>query len=252
MLGDGALDALHRLAQDALPVSFIRQNCGALSLDLLERKDCGRELRSMSFPAGALSGRRLTDLRVTGSYFHATDLVDAQIERCRFSDCRFERLELDGSERIVDTSLDATCQYGSVVHVDRQSGDQIAGFKPAQQIRELSKAGFDVLDEILEAPGDEATPVFDPDLLLAQRFLRAFYRATALNENPVRQKLGSEANRFFSDVLPRLVEAGAVRDVPYVGKGKQRRLRISTPMSRIEKAIDNSHGSVERFLDGLR
>ena len=247
-----SLDVLQRLAQDALPVSFIRQNCGALSLDLLERKDCGRELRSMSFPAGALSGRRLTDLRVSGSYFHASDLVDAQIEQCRFSDCRFERLEIDGSEKIVDTSLDATCQYGSVVHVDRQSGDQVPLFEPAQQIRELSKAGFDVLDEILEAPGDEAMPVFDPDLLLAQRFLRAFYRATALNENPVRQKLGSEANRFFSDVLPRLVEAGAVRDVPYVGKGKQRRLRISTPMSRIEKAIDNSHGSVERFLDGLR
>lgn len=246
------LDVLQRLSQAALPVSFIRQNGGALSLDLLERKDCERELRSMSFPAGALSGRRLTDLRVSGSYFHASDLVDAQIERCSFSDCRFERLEIHGSEQIVDTSLDATCQYGCVVHVDPQSGEQVVLYEPAHQVRALSKAGFRVLDEIPAVPGDEETRAFDPDLFLAQRFLRAFYRATALNENPVRQKLGSEANRFFSDVLPRLLQAGAVREVPYVGKGKQRRLRISTPMAHIEEAIVKSHGSVERFLEGLR
>jgi len=246
------LDTLQQFALGALPVSFIRQNCGAISLDLLERKGCGRELRSMSFPTDSLSGRRLRDIHVSDSYFHASDLDNTQIERSSFSDCHFERLEIKGTPKIEETSLDEKCKYGSVVYVGSRSQEPVSKFEPSQQILELDKAGFKVLGKMPKTDRDKPTPEPDGDLLLAQRFLRAFYRATALNENPVRQKLGSGAGRFFSDVLPCLLQAGVVRDVQYIGKGKQRRLRISIPMKRVEEAIANSHSSLNGFLDDLR
>ena len=57
----------------------------------------------------------------------------------------------------------------------------------------------------------------DDDLDLVQRFLRAFLRATALNESTIRQRLGQKANHFFKELLPQLKQAGVVQAVSYQG-----------------------------------
>ena len=93
------LRMLQRLADGELSASFVMENCGALAAAFLDGAPDGeRELRNMSFPAGALERRRFKGLKVSGSYFHATSLAEAHLCDCTFVDCDFERIELDGSE----------------------------------------------------------------------------------------------------------------------------------------------------------
>lgn len=79
------------------PASFVRENCGVLTLALVDRESGPHAIQNMSFAAGALRARRLTNVTVSGSYFPATGLNNSELCRCKFANCHFERLEIDGS-----------------------------------------------------------------------------------------------------------------------------------------------------------
>ena len=244
------LAVLQRLADGELSASFVLQNCGALATAFLDGAPDGeRELRNMSFPAGALERRRFKGLKVSGSYFHATSLAEAHLCDCAFLDCDFERIELTGSETVSEVSLDEECNVASVVRLD--AGDQFALFDPARIRRELRRAGF----EIGCGEAEDAEPpvqILDDDLRLVQRFLRGFLRATAMNETTVRQRLGVSANPFFKSVLPRLIQARVVEKVHYQGHGDQMRLRLSVPMATLEQAMSAAGGRLDRFVEAFR
>ena len=245
-----SLSFLQRLADGELSASFVRENCGALAVALVDGQTDGvYEVRNMSFPDGALQQRRLRGFTISGSYFHATSLAETILCNCRFLDCDFERVEMDGSEQVSESSLDEECRIVSVVRVDAE--DQLAQFDPEQIRYELRRTGFQV-------GGGETTEVEprvenpDNDLRLVQRFLRGFLRATALNEATIRQRLGVNASHFFRSLLPRLLQAGVVRNVPYQGHGDQRRMRLSVPMSNIEEAMSAAGGDFESFVQAFR
>ena len=239
---------LQMLADGAQPASFVRENCGVLTLALIDRESGAYEMRNMSFPAGTLRERRLTNVRVSGSYFHASGLTNTKLCRCKFVNCHFERLEIDGSEQVSHTSFDDTCLVDTVVRMDRANGDQIIRFDPEQIRLELHRAGFDVTyDAPLQQHIDDQHDI-DDDLILVQRLLRAFLRATALNERTIQQRLGVRSNHFLKEVLPRLEHAGVVQEVPYQGRGTQRRMRLVAPMTRIEEAMSVSGGRFDKFV----
>lgn len=244
------LAVLQGLADGELSASFVMENCGALATAFLDGAPDGeRELRNMSFPAGALERRRLKGIKVSGSYFHATSLAEAHLRDCAFLDCDFERIELDGSERVSEASLDEECNVASVVRVS--TGDEFALFDPAQIRQELRRAGFEIgCSEASET--EPAVQIPDDDLRLVQRFLRGFLRATAINEATIRQRLGVNANPFFKSVLPRLIQAGVVEEVHYQGHGDQMRLRLSVPMAGIEQAMSGAGGRLDRFVEAFR
>ena len=242
------LELLQMLANKVQPVSFVRENCGVLTLAMIDHESGSYELQNMSFPAGAMHKRHLTNVRVSGSYFHATDLSSTELYRCKFVNCHFERLELDGSEQVSKTSFDDKCRVTELVLVDRVTGEQISRFEPGQIRREILQAGFDVTcQEKLKQHIDEKHHT-DEDLLLVQRFLRAFHRATALNESTVRQRLGVKANHFVRDLLPQLQNAGVVREVSHQRSGGQRRFKLVATMTRIEQAISSSSGQFDKFV----
>lgn len=245
------LSLLQELADGVLPPSFVRENCGALTLALVDREGGTGEMRNMSFPAGALQNRRLANVTVTGSYFHATALTGTRLCGCSFVNCHFERLEIDGSEQVSETSFDDACRVDTVVQVG-DNGDQITRFDPDQIRTELLQAGFDVPSDAPSRPDDAPQPDRDDDLVLVQRFLRAFLRATALNEGAIRQRLGVSANHFIKDLLPRLQQAGVVQEVPYQGAGNQFRMRLVAPMTRIEEAMRVSDGEFGRFVQEVQ
>ena len=240
------LNLLQRLADGELSASFVRENCGALAIAFVDgRADGAYEVRNMSFPEGALRRRRLRNFTISGSFFHATGLTETVLRNCRFLDCNFERLEMDGSEQVSESSFDEECRVVGVVRVDAE--DQFAQFDPEQIRRELRRTGFQIgrggttdVEPSLENP--------DNDLRLVQRFLRGFLRATALNEATIRQRLGVRANHFFKSVLPRLLQAGVVKNVPYQGHGDQMRMRLSVPMTSIEEATSAAGGDFDRFV----
>ena len=241
--------ALLQTLTDGVPLtSFVRENCGLLTLALIDRESGVCEIRNMSFPPGALSGRRLTDVRVSGSYFHATSLTDTEFCRCTFVDCRFERLEIDGSEQVSHTSLDDSCRIRTILRAGEENGDQVTIFGPEQIRSELVQAGFDVASDAPQRQNADVEYGSDDDLVLVQRFLRAFLRATALNELTIRQRLGQKASHFFKELLPQLKQAGVVQAVSYQGHGTQGRIRLVTSMTCIEDAMSASGGDFDKFV----
>ena len=245
------LGMLQRLADSELPMSFVRENSGALSVAFADGSANGvYELKNMSFPDGALRQRHLRDLTISSSYFHATSLADAAICNCKFLNCEFERLEIDGSEEVSESSLDDECKIFSVVRVDGE--DQHAQFDPQQIRRELRQAGFEIGGgATIEVEPPRESPDPDSDLRLVQRFLRGFLRATALNESTIRRRLGVNSNHFFNSLLPKLLQAGVVEEIQYHGHGDQRRMRLSAQMTRIDEAMSTTGGDFASFIQAF-
>ena len=86
-------------------------------------------------------------------------------------------------------------------------------FDPKQIRNELIQTGFDVPFAPPAEPDADAEHDSDDDLVLVQRFLRSFLRATALNDGTVRQRLGVNANHFLGELLPGLQQVGVVQAV---------------------------------------
>ena len=163
--------------------------------------------------------------------------------------CNFERLEIDSSEQVSESSLDSECHVGSVVRVDAE--DQIAQFDPEQIGHELRRVGFEIgCRKATEAEPLEESP--DNDLRVVQRFFRAFLRANALNESTIRQRLGVNANHFFRSLLPQLLQVGVVRNVAYQGHGDQLRMKLCVPMTRIEEAMSAAGGEFSLFVQAFQ
>lgn len=244
-----SLELLQSLANGELPASFVRENCGALTVVLLDGANEPHEARNMTFPPNALCGRKLTGLTVSGSYFHATALADATFHRCRFVDCHFERIDLNEVGAVTESSLEPV-HVASVVK--ERGDDQVAIYEPIRIAREMRDKGFHVgpAEPDSEPPADSRNGV-DEDLQLTQRFVKLFLRATALNEGTIRSHLGVKSNHFFKDLLPPLTQAGVVKDVPYKGGGNQMRLRLGISMARIEKAVAAADGVFSRFVENF-
>lgn len=246
------LDLLQRLADGEWSESFVRENCGALAVALIDgHTDGAYEVRNMSFPDGMLRQRRLSNFTVSGSYFHATTLADAALRNCSFLNCKFERLEINDSARVLNSSLDNECNVFSIVRVNGE--EQHAQYDPELIRRELLRTGFELVggpSTEVEPPVEQPDP--DNDLRLVQRFLRGFLRATALNESTIRRRLGVNANYFSNSLLPKLIQVGVVTEIQYQGHGDQRRMRLSAPMTRIEKAMSSTGGDFDSFVRAFR
>jgi len=139
-----------------------------------------------------------------------------------------------------------SCQIGSLV-----IGDYDQVFDPVEITNELTELGCEFEQEGGGvATIQQKTP--DEDLRLAERTLRAFLRATQLNENVFRQKLGARFSKFEADVLPELLGHGVLQEVAYLGSGSQRRFRLTVPMQSIQRALSECGGDFNAFLAKVR
>lgn len=240
------LTRLQQFADGVLPTSFVKENCGILALALLDGEEAPDEVRNLNFPLDALRERHLTGVTVSGSCFRPT-VLPSSLRDCRFVNCRFDSLEIPDSERVAGAVFEA-CSVGAVVR-SRDGDDPVTLFDPQKIERELREAGFDLVGRPDE-PETDLRPD-DEDLILTQRFLRAFLRANALNEETIRKRLGTRANHFVEDLLPRLQKAGVVQRIPYRGAGDQRRLRLRAPRARLDDATKSAGGQFDRFLDSI-
>ena len=113
------------------------------------------------------------------------------------------------------------------------------------------EAGFKVTG-IEEAPVVAVAPTEpDEETKIAESALRIFLRATQINEDVFRKKLGERTNAFFDTVLPRMKDRHVLEETPYRGGGAQRRYKLCVPMSNIGAAIPIPRGvaSLDEFLD---
>ncbi len=119
--------------------SYIKENCGALILELAEYSKKAHSIIDANFPSNALQQRKLQNLEISNSFFNVTSLANCKITNCRFYKCDFAHLELDGTEELDDTIFDS-CKFDSVA-IGKDSEDQQVFFAPGKIFTVLSNRG---------------------------------------------------------------------------------------------------------------
>ena len=236
-------DDLHELSSGKQHASYIRENCGALMLELAERLDDSHLITGVSFPTNALDQRRLRDLKVSNSFFNSTRLSGSNITNCTFTKCRFTELEFSNALSLDGTIFD-DCIFDSV-SIGNDSDDEYRKFFNPDKVKAiLISHGFKLKSqqEMICENSDPTT--MDRDMKTALRFIRMFTRSTSVPESFARIRIGTESGRFFQTLLPKLQYA---RLVETTGE-RNNRLRLRVPLSTIDRLVENSGSSFEKFI----
>ncbi|MBP5988640.1 MAG: hypothetical protein KA766_01320 [Piscinibacter sp.] len=249
IMGD-VLQAIIAINQSEAGYSFCKENCGLLTIRLLECLQEGEAapvLSGMYFPAGSLGGRVLKRSRFEKCHFQPTNVAKSSLVEVAFVDCEFERLEVELRDPASLSGVSfADCRVDSLVA--RSEEEQT--YDPALILESLRNLGATVSDRATNASGPR---VVDDRLKLLERFLRVFLRHTHVDEEAIRVRLGKGfSSTFFDELLPILLSERVLEQAQWRGQGVQMRFKLVKPMSEIGDALERSQGDFGRFLATLR
>lgn len=245
---NGALALLQSINEGEAAFSFCKENCAALTVRLVEYLGVPKErlrFRKMYFSAGALSGRTLRNLCFENCQFQPTSIEKSSLRDVEFRNCEFERLEIDRDNTLSQCVLVDCAVQSLIVHPDEEHY-----FDPAVIVRELRRSGATVSDASV-AP-DTGIRESDDRVRMTERFLRSFLRSTHIDEDMIRLRVGKAfAPRFMADVLPALLEQGVLEEVPWRGRGVQRRFKLGVAMSAVNTALERCNGDFDLLVREL-
>lgn len=228
--------------------SFCKENCGAISLRLVEcmnKRSDSLRLSGMFFSLGALDGRTLDRVLFEGCHFQPTDTSASSFNSVEFNDCDFERLEIDAIDALKGCTF-KQCRIDSLL----LKPDDEQTFDPAVIRSWLLKAGAE--DGGPEFATSEFAFPSDERLKLLEKFLRVFLRHTHVDESFIRLRIGKvHASQFFDEVMPALLAEGVLEEVLWKGQGVQHRFKLRVPMSNVNRALEQANGTFEGFLAGI-
>lgn len=224
---------LLQIGADSLDTSFEKENASILLIRLISAGYApGVHLKNLVLPSGAMDARYISDVTFQDCIFQPVNLRGCRMDRVRFVGCSFDRIEI-GSTFIAEDAIFESCEISSVYLVD----SDYTIFSPPEINKTLREFDVHVVDNEQYDLLEESEATIDEETRIAEQALRAFMRATHLNEGVFRQRLGQDVGVFFEDIMPRLIDAGVLEEIEYRGAGHQRRFKLSTPMKNIEPAI---------------
>ncbi|HSI51036.1 MAG TPA: hypothetical protein VLA61_22460 [Ideonella sp.] len=235
------------VARSSSPLSFARENCGALLVRLLSGESESRgheEVDSVVLPLNALLGRRLSDVTFSKCRFEPTEIAGAQFNSVSFHACDFERLDVADTDTLVGTTF-VDCRVNALKRGSGEAERNLYG--PHEVVAEMRKVGA-AIPLAKDSPADSTLPEADSRIDAVEKFLRVFLRATQVNEDTIRAKFGKQGPWFLDDIVPVLVRAKIVENVEYRGRGVQARFKLAVPMYAIQDALAASEGSFDTFL----
>lgn len=242
----GALACIVQINGAESGFTFCKENCSGLALRFTECvpiSDEVTELRGMMFSPGNLAGRTLSRVTFYECQFQPTSIAKSKLSDLLFRQCEFERIECDEDQQLTGCSF-VDCRVDSLVILP--DGEQT--FDPTLIEQGLRRAGAQV-GAAANAQVETIAAYTDARVRLLERFLRVFLRSTHVDEEVIRLRLGkSSAPSFFEEVLPNLLDAGLLEEVTWRGSGSQRRYKLVSSMSTIERALERSRGDFDGFL----
>lgn len=240
------VERLRRMVPDLTPANHVSTNAGAIVVRFLESWGEAEPARlfRFGFPSEALRGRRLGNAVFEECVFQWTSLDGAALSGCRFERCTFVRLELP-PEFAAGGAVFRECRISCL----SREGEPDGIYDPERIETALEAAGFAI--ERSETTVTKDRRPEDPDARLAERSLRCFLRATQIEEEVFRHRLGKREGRFLDRVLPRMLERGVLKEVESAGPGRQRRFSLAVSMSRIARAMTTNGHSLDEFLEAL-
>ncbi len=240
---ESAISTVMAFGQAELASSFIRENCGGLTIRLLSSMQdrLGMVVNDLTFPVDALANRKLSGTTFANCYFQSSELSGCEIRDCKFVKCRFDRLEMASDTDIHNSCLDE-CEVMSIVPVSSDSGI----FDPGLIRATLAANGFQLTEES-RPTGPEGLTAPDEDMILLDKLLRCFLRSTQVGDGVLKLRMGARANHFIKDKIPELLRHGILVR-PVSGAGRESSYRLGVQMRDVDKAMAGSAGSYERFL----
>lgn len=224
--------------------TFTRENCGALVCRLLEcvAGDQKLSVQGMIFPVGGLSGRPLGNIEFLNCHFQPTSVVRSKFEDIIFHKCEFERLEIESPYKLAGCTFHQ-CQVDSIVFNEMQS------FDPGVIGSIIRECGGVVEEDAREGASGDLFLVDDERFKILEKFLRFFMRSTYMDETFIRLRLGKAGAPIFMDeMLPDMLDAKIVDEIPWKGQGIQRRYKLRLPMSEIAIALEASGATFDGFI----
>ena len=228
------LKHVQSVGKSALETSYEKENSGLVALGLLELAPGEyHQVQSLSFPPNSLSNRVFGKVEFSNCRFRATEIGPTEHWDVRFRQCHFDSIDLHSHTHLKEIDFE-DCEVSSIYFSDRDE----AYFAPEEISGILDLATG--TEATTETTVSDFVSEVDRNTRMAEQALRAFMRATHLNENVFRQRMGQTANEFIDSVLPALLENEVLREVEYRGAGAQRRFKLAAPMRNIEPAIRNA------------
>jgi len=242
---DKILELLNSIMEGEGQTSFIKENNGTISIQVLNNAtNKNTFLTSFLFPANALYALNISNIEFKDCYFQGTSLEGTTLSNCSFVHCTIERIDLYESTKITNTMI----KESEILCLHNQSDDSYY-YAPDQIDFELKKINFILPDETTGESENEE--IIDKKLQITEKALRRFIRATYLNDNIFKMRLGCDADYFFKNILPELLDKGILEEVDYLGSGSKRRFKLGIHLSELNSALVNSKGSYEKFIETL-
>ena len=238
---------LSGIAEAGSRASHLRENVSRLAVMLLDvtPDDQQRVLQHLLVTGDMARDRTFRNVRFVQCAFEEVDfseseLVQVVFERCEMIEvCLGRRTPLRYDVEMLDTVLPLK------LLVKAHDEELREFFDPAEIERQLAQLGF--RRPSLPQPARRE----DEGIKLTFRAIRAFQRATALNDGPLKIRLGGKWHAFETDYLPALLRQGVIMETAYTGGGNQRRFQLRVPFDAAERARVQCGGDFTRFLDLL-
>ena len=235
------------VARGSSPLSFARENCGALLIRLLSggvEDGASIVVDSVVFPVNALVGRQLLNVEFSQCRFEPTEIVGTHFVDVFFRGCEFERIDI-ADECTLSGGTFVECRVNAL---RRGAGETERNFYgPHEIVAEMRDSGA-VVSTSQNFPTEASARARDQRIDAVEKFLRVFLRATQVNEDTVRAKFGKQAAWFVDDIMPILIRFNIVEQVEYRGKGVQGRYKLAVQMSAIQDALAECNGDFDAFL----
>jgi hypothetical protein len=239
-----AIENLGKVSASEPSASFVRENGGAIVARALDGVDgANSEVQGLVFPRGALDGRQFRNVRFRSCEFGETEIRSDTFAGVVFEDCRFDVIYCLDVDALKSTTLTR-----SQVRAAAAPESAVASYDPQEISAIVARCTGDGRKESVTGSAVRELKL-DEELKHTDRVVRKFLRATEVNENVIRQATGPYANKFLREVLPELIRARVMRQVPYLGAGQQRRFRLGPSLQGVSDALKLSEGNFKRFLE---
>lgn len=236
------------LSTEDSPTSYLHENCAQLVLCLLSHREMGQvSLDSLSFGPSSIEGVFFTDITFTRCNFHSTGTASSSFTRCRFVECRFDRLDLSAEPVLrVSESVIQDCEFASIVPVGKEN----AVFDPHLFNPVLRMGGFTLQDSKLPFDTMALAPsVQDEDYIIIEKLLKCFSTRTHITDLLVKTKFGKQSAYVLDEMIPRLVHANVLYEDTYRGGGRQHLYKMSIGMLRMHEILEKSKGQASAFFE---
>lgn len=226
--------------------SFTHENCTSILLGLLNGVDGIQfNLKRMSFSLNSFREIKLSNISFEFCYFSQTSLEHTTLKDCRFENCHFARLDAYDTTELINVVLNE-----SPVDVLSVLNLAVTFFEPNTVRNQLQNLGFTIPETTPELALQPVQQVdLEEPIIHFERLRRCFMRSTHISKNVILRKLGNRANSFMEEILPVLLRTGIFIEIEHRGGGSQRHFKLGRPMVALTRALEQSGGSFERFIE---